>query len=127
MADWIELVILAKSHKDNNYCVAGIDRYSGEWIRLVSVRDGRCGAVPWEYMVGMDALDVVHAPILGSCPARYQRENVLIDECRPLQKIGEMPLREVLRLHPLEKREMVLGNHDAYLTQELMEKVGHSL
>ena len=31
-----EIVLLTKSKKRGNYCIAGVDRKTGEWIRIIS-------------------------------------------------------------------------------------------
>jgi hypothetical protein len=43
-----EIIVLAKSPKRGEYCIAGIDTFSGEWIRPISSNINNEGSVPVE-------------------------------------------------------------------------------
>ena len=49
-----EIIILTKSDKVAGYCVAGVDRNTGEWIRVVSSNAATEHAVPYEDLITDD-------------------------------------------------------------------------
>lgn len=79
-----EIVLLTKSKMWGNYCVAGIDINTQEWIRLCSQDDSIRNAVPLndtQYEDGTFAqpLDVVRVTLLGKQPSHFQPENYVYD------------------------------------------------
>lgn len=80
-------------------------------------RDGRSAAV----------LDIIDAPATGRCNDSVQPENVFLDRNRQIEIRGRMRLEEVLKLHPLEKKRMILGNEYGYITETKIHTVGYSL
>lgn len=47
-----KVILLTKSLKNGGYCVAGIDYYTGQWIRLVSGNQETKGALEnVEYLI----------------------------------------------------------------------------
>jgi len=76
-----QIILLTKSRKYNNYCIAGIELRTGSWVRLVSDDQSIQCAVPATdcmYEDGDQAqiLDVVHIRLSGPAPLSYQPENV---------------------------------------------------
>jgi hypothetical protein len=79
------MVVLAKSIKNGNYCLAGKlldeDGYVGEWVRPIA--DGIAGSVPMEQTLCGDGhpaeiLDVVAIQWGTAQPQLHQRENRLL-------------------------------------------------
>lgn len=80
----IRMVVLTKSSKYGNNCVAGIDLSNGDWVRLVTEDEASHGAVSDNDLIcedgrSVEVLDVIDAPILGLCNDCVQPENVLLD------------------------------------------------
>ena len=123
-----ELVLLAQSRKYGNYCVAGIDTTTGEWIRLVSEDPAIANAVRQEAMVCQDGgiakvMDIVRV----SCQSRersfHQSENhVLTPGMRWIRK-GQTTLAEVLRLHQPERHAVLFYNRDRRVDRTDIEAV----
>lgn len=128
----IKMVVLTKSSKYGRNCVAGIDLTNGNWVRLVTDDENTHGAVSDKDLVcrngkNIQVLDVIDAPILKACKTEIQPENVLLDLDTYIEMIGRMTLEEVLRIHPLESRDNILGNLYQYITEERVRLVDHSL
>lgn len=126
------VVILTKSAKHGGYCVAGLDVDTGQWLRLVSADRQRKGALTdddMRYRNGdiADCLDVVSLNTLGEEPSRYQPENILIDDGEDWQKLGQWPLRQVMRLHEPERRPFIFWDSSPYLCEAEMDMLDHSL
>ena len=71
------MVILAASKKYSNYCIAGIDVDTGEWIRLISDEDSIEHAVRKQDMKYADGsyasvLDTIKVEIIKHKPNFYQ-------------------------------------------------------
>lgn len=127
-----KVVILTKSAKHRSHCVAGIDLDDGSWIRLVSGRREKHGALTDEDMRCSDGriscvLDAVKVPVIKPAPIGCQRENVLIDSSKPWTKLGIMDLKTVLKVHPPESYDFLLGNKFEYLHEYEIVKMSHSL
>lgn len=127
-----DIVILTKSTKRGGYCVAGIDIDSGEWVRLTSSDEWSHGALTNAHMTYADGtackvLDCVRVEVVREVPIAHQPENVLIDEKRKFQKLGEWTLQDVLRVHPPEQLDTVYVNTDPFLDEDGMERVDRSL
>ena len=132
MCDCVDVAILTKSIKNRGYCVAGIDINTGQWIRLVSNDTNSCGALfppGLEYKDGTycEPFDIARIPILGKHPNVYQPENVLIDEEIYWKKLGVISVPDLIRLHPPEEHNNLLGNVYPYITAERIGDVGISL
>lgn len=126
------MVVLTKSSKYGNNCVAGINLSNGEWVRLVTEDDTSHGAVSDEDLICKDGrrvkvLDVIDAPILEMCNDCVQPENVLLDLNTYIERKGRMTMDEVLEIHPLEVKRNILGNDYGYITEARVNTVGYSL
>jgi hypothetical protein len=128
----IDVVVLTKSSKYKNYCVAGIDISTGKWARLISKDSESHGALSNKnirYNDGsiISVLDIVQTNILDFKPTSIQPENVLIDISKPFIKRGTLTLLEVLELHPPEVHKSILGNDSYFVSSSEIDTVNHSL
>lgn len=108
------ILCLAKSDKHNEYCFAGKDIRTGEWIRPVSNRaDEAISHAECTLATGVPAtmLDIVEIPFLRATPQRHQRENHLIDATRRWTKRGAGTWRQVQDL--LDKHQGPLWLNDS--------------
>ena len=107
-------IILTKSAKYNNYCVAGVDPENGEWIRFEN-KNLSGGAVSEDDMrlddgTICDILDIVSVEVLDEDAALpYQPENVFINPEVRWTKTGHATWKQVLNVHPAEATWAVLG------------------
>lgn len=72
------VIILAKSYKIGQRCIAGIFYDTGEWVRPVSKTE--TGSIDQRLVQGISLLDIVEIPLKEkqNPPFKYQRENWLI-------------------------------------------------
>ena len=127
-----EIVILTKSSKYGNYCVAGLERDTGEWIRLVSDDEESHGALSAQDMRlkgggFCQPLDVVKVEVERPVPTSLQPENVLIQQGCRWEKTGTFTVGEVVDLHPVEARIPLYGNLYPYVTEPVAKRLGYSL
>lgn len=128
----VTVVVLTKSSKFSGYCVAGINYYSGEWVRLVTEDLVSHGAVRAEDLIYEDGkeceiLDVIKVPIIGSVNDVLQPENIKMDTSKYIQLIGKATMGDVLKIHPTEIRNNILGNKYPYIKDEKVGQLGYSL
>jgi hypothetical protein len=110
-----ELIILAKSAKHDNYCIAGIDVETGEWVRPVSDNQQNEGAVSrgdimLEDGAELKLLDRVKIEFIEHVPSISQPENYLYDNTQVWKKVGDNTLDEVIRLRGYDNPEYVFYN-----------------
>ena len=118
-----KIVILAMSEKYGNFCVAGIDVNTGEWVRPYSYNKETFGAVPLEHMIyenGRQAkiFDVVKIQFDNSCENFVQPENYYYNEAVKWQKVDQLNLVEVVKLHSFDDREKIFFNHERRVTYQ---------
>ncbi len=111
------IILLAASEKYHNYCIAGIDRESGEWIRIISEDDEIHNAVTENDMRYEDGalpqiFDIIQIQCKKYEPNFYQPENFIFDNSFYWTKIGKASLWEVLKMHPLEDTKHIFYNSD---------------
>ncbi len=128
----ITFLLLTKSSKFSGYCVAGIDYKSGNWIRLITEDLQSYGAIGAEdliYKNGRECqiLDIIKVPIISVSNDILQPENVLIDTSKYMHFVEKATIEDVLKIHPAEIREYILGNKYPYITEERVKQLGYSL
>jgi hypothetical protein len=112
-----EIIILAKSYKHSpNYCIAGIDTATGEWVRPVSDNLSTEGAVPpndiqYENGRELSLLDVVRIKLIKPVPTLAQPENVLYDSRQYWTKIRNGSLQEVFTKRGFDNCDRVFSNN----------------
>lgn len=110
----IEMIIMTKSSKIGNYCIAGVDINTGEWIRVVSDDEEIRGALTDENITYEDGtqceiLDIVKVPYIENVGDRLQPENILLDREYYIEKEDEATLEDVLSLHQVEQHRYLFG------------------
>lgn len=128
MHDKNEIIILTKSSKYGGLCVAGVDKNTGQWIRLVTKDGGQINRNIMRYEDGssIEILDCVCVDTLGTAATSIQPENVCIDTSKHIKKVKRFSIKELLEIHNLEKPKTILGNN-YHVIRTNVDKVGHSL
>lgn len=121
-----QICILTKSLKDHDYCVAGIDMATGNWIRLVTTRDG--GAFPKEMLddKNFKELNVLEIDVKEYVPYKVQTENWLINKKTSIKKIWTLNKSELFKLHPIEKPKTIFGKSGNELQKTDIKNLNHS-
>lgn len=112
-----DIIVLTKSDKRSGYCVAGIDKVTGEWIRVVSSNSITENAVPPGDLIAEDGTqvevyDIVEIEFIKHIPTDVQPENYLYNECVPWKIKGKSNLREVIAIHGYDDTDYVFENDD---------------
>lgn len=118
-----EIIILAKSSKHSEYCIAGIDTTTGEWIRPVSDNTSSEGAVPLEQITYEDGtelqiLDKVFIQFIGPAPTKSQPENYLYDPDYYWVKRGQATIEEVIQKRGCDNVNEFFYNTGRDVTEE---------
>ena len=97
------IIIMAKSNKHSNYCVAGIDVDTGAWIRPISNNIDLEGAVLLSdatYSSGkeIEIFDIVEIEFIKHSPSIAQCENYLYDSSVKWKKVDECDFEYALGL-----------------------------
>lgn len=97
-----DIVVMAKSNKHGEYCIAGIDINTYEWVRPVSSLIDIERAVPredatYENREEVQVLDVVRINFIEALPTDAQTENILYDDTICWEKIDSWSLDDLLR------------------------------
>ena len=124
------IIIMTKSFKRYNYCIAGIDVETGEWIRVVSDDRTIEGAVPVEDAVDenenpIEIFDVVTISFIRPQPLPEQNENWLYDRSRPWIKQRSVNLQYVINQYGTDTCQYVFNNDARFLERD--ELTGQSL
>lgn len=127
-----DIIILTKSDKRMGYCVAGIDRQTGEWVRVVSSNASTEHAVPGKDLVCdngqvVDIYDIVEIKFIKAVPTTVQPENFLYDETVQWKMKGKSNLDEVLHIHGYDDTNYVFGNTANRLDKNKVHLAGKSL
>ena len=125
-----EVLILTKSAKHGEYCVAGIDLQTRQWIRLVSSDESTMYALSKEmvlYSNGQECqiLDIAQVSIIKDEPLEIQRENALIDENEYFEYLGRCTVRHLENY--LNNDLLVFGGSSSYINRERALSLGYSL
>lgn len=110
----MEMIILTKSDKNQGYCVAGIDRQTGQWVRLVAPRrEDTLLATDIRYADGssMQVLDIVSVEVdRVDHRIAHQTENRILNLQAPKRKLGQATWQQVFALHSAETGRNILGS-----------------
>ena len=124
-----EIIIMAKSLKYGNYCIAGIDTESGNWVRLDSGIEYLHGAVPADFAKYADksmveVLDVVQVYLPENAEyaaTPFQRENIFYDENYRWKKVGQKTIEEVISEYGTQSCQYIFGSRFASLSENELD------
>lgn len=131
----LNVLILTKSAKHHNYCVAGINCNTGELVRLVTDNEETKGAIPKNQMWYADGtpcmpLDLVEVSCIGLYPSAHQPENILVTGDR-FRKIKSIDIDDLMDRYytrsNLNNIENLFLNSKNYLFENQMDRVTTSL
>ena len=110
-----EIVILAKSSKHGEYCIAGVDTTTGEWVRPISLNVVNEGSIPFSDIIYEDGnevqiLDKVKVNILSYAPTISQPENYVYDSKVTWKKTGISSLEEVIAFRGYDRADNIFYN-----------------
>ena len=126
------IVILTKSSKFGQLCVAGIDYENGEGVRLVSTDASTHGAVSYsdlQFENGRSAelLDVIDVEVTGSENNPVQPENYVIDRDYYVGYVKTISIEEAIKLYKGLGEPFILGDSSYYVDEEVVATLGRSL
>lgn len=121
-----EVIILTKSDKNGGYCVAGIDKNNGNFIRLVSEDNKSNFALYDNDLIYVDeenyveTMDIVRVQLKGKQNCGYQPENYTIDNSYYMEKIGTITRSEIIKY--LMNKDYIFYNISNCIDREELEK-----
>ena len=122
-----DIVILAISEKNSNYCVAGVDVENGKWARPYSDLKNIDGAIPEDHLIYQnghraEVFDIVRIREGKPCYNPVQPENFFYNNDRKWRYIDKLTLHKTVLLHDFDYRDKIFFNRERRLTQEEIEK-----
>ena len=123
-----DIVILAASEKNGDYCVAGIDVDTGDWLRPYSHNQDKHGAVPLDHITCTDGthvklFDVVRINFADNCQNKMQPENFYYDEKTRWIKTGKLTLDEVIARHGTDDRVKIFFNDERSVIEHNLHSI----
>ncbi len=121
-----EIIVLAKSSKHNDYCIAGIDLSTGKWIRPISLNASKEGAIPLRditYKNGetVQIFDIIKIDITHHKPTKAQPENYVYNPLVPWVKIDRTTLEEVTKFRGYDQPGMIFYNMGKEVSETELE------
>ncbi len=118
-----EIIVLAKSSKHSEYCIAGVDTITGEWIRPISTNTRKEGSVPVNDITYNDGkqvqvLDKVKIKLSSYKPTYSQPENYVYDSSVKWKKTGQITLAELTKYRGYDKVEKIFYNKGKEVSEE---------
>jgi hypothetical protein len=118
-----ELILLAVSKKYGRFCVAGIDRHTGSWHRLVSYNSDAHYALSEEEIRLSNTelakkLDIVRVCVCDQAISYFQTENYVISKAYVWEKLGEADIDDVIRIHPPDQAEYIFYDTHKSLSRD---------
>jgi hypothetical protein len=125
-----EIVVLAKSEKYNNYCIAGMDLSNNNWIRLVSDNVSIKRAVPRSDIICDDGreielLDIVKVCVKSYQPELHQIENWLYDSEFIWSRSGKMSIDDVYSNLVQKDDKYIFFNSDRRLPSYYINNINY--
>lgn len=123
-----KIILLTKSRKFNNYCIAGIDCDTQQWVRLISNDSSIHNAVEpkdIQYEDGEEAkvLDIVKVEYIGEEINYYQPENILFDDEFYWLKTGEATVENLESINNSDKDRYIFYNNAKKVSKEHIEDI----
>lgn len=128
----IEIVILTKSSKNGDFCVAGIDLETRDWVRLVSENEKNDGAITERQMRDInkhpiEPLDVVRVVVKEHAPLGCQSENYIISSTHTWKKVGKLQFSQILSICSVVRTKYIFGSRYKSLSEAEISNLTRSL
>lgn len=112
-----DIILLTTSKKSGNYCIADIEKETGNWIRIVSEDEKIQHAVTLRDMTYENGsmpqvMDVIRIKCKVHNPNYYQPENYVLDNSYYWEKLGKLSIKELLKVHPSEDKPFIFYDTD---------------
>lgn len=130
-----DLILLTKSKKHSNYCVAGLDYNTKEWIRIITSDNSIHNAVRprdiW-YKDGKEAqiFDIIRVKIKRKDNNKLQPENYILDEKYYkkyyIEKLGIFNKQNILKFCE-DKDYVFFDNYEKVTHEDLVKKHIHGI
>lgn len=123
-----EIVLLTKSKKKGNYCIAGVDTKTGEWIRIISedtsIQHAVSPVYTWYENGSMsEVMDIVRIKCKESKPGIHQPENYVMDERVVWKKEGIITVEQLLQIHNVEIKPFLFYNADKAVDSKMLNRL----
>ena len=123
-----EIIVLARSSKHNDYCIAGIDTSTGKWIRPISKNTYKEGAIPLKditYKNGstVQIFDIIKINITEHQPTKAQPENYVYDPFVPWIKTDRTNLEQIIRFRGYDNPNTIFYNEGKDVSEEELDNV----
>ncbi len=120
-----EIIVLTKSSKHNNYCIAGVDTTTGEWIRPISTNVALEGAVLSNDIIykngsSVQVLDKVKVSFISHSPTLAQPENYIYDSSKYWIKTGSVTLDELIGIRGYDQPDIIFYNYDKDVSEKVI-------
>lgn len=127
-----DMIVLTRSSKYKDYCVAGIEIPTGKFIRLVTDNERTHGALSYRDLImdnGCNAhpLDVVRVNNAQYYPGATQRENYQINQNERIQYLYTTTARELSQYNTVESQRGIFNAFEPIIQPVQAKKLDHSL
>ena len=124
-----DIVLLAKSRKHYNYCIAGKDINTGEWIRLISEDDTIHNAIRPTDLIYEDNTEAEILDIIRVCVKEiedenkilYQPENYILDDRYYLLKLEDGNLNDLDNI--IDDVELIFFNTSNSISKNDLQEI----
>ncbi|MEN2259559.1 hypothetical protein AAIB48_19325 [Paraclostridium benzoelyticum] len=125
-----EIIILTKSDKNNGYCVAGVDRNNGEFIRLVSDHEESDYSLLEEHILyhngeALNVMDIVSVEVMENQNCWYQPENYKIDT-NTFERIG-VATAEDIQEYLMDDLNYIFYNSDKKVEPQMIKSSNNKI
>lgn len=127
-----DMIILTRSSKYKDYCVAGIDVSSGKPVRLITDNERTHGALTYGDLImdnGCNAspLDVVHVNNVEYCPGPIQSENFKIKQGVCLRYLRSITTEEIMKYYSETSDKGVFNHREPVIQYRNAKSLNHSI
>lgn len=115
-----DIILLTTSKKYGNYCIAGVEKNTGNWVRIVSEDAKIYHAVTLRNMIYKDGslpkvMDIIRIKCKYHKPNKHQPENHVLDSKLYWRKLGVARIEDLLRIHPIENKPFLLYDTNRFV------------
>lgn len=127
-----DMIILTRSSKYKDYCVAGIEVSSGRPVRLITDNERTHGALTYSDLImdnGCNAspLDVVHVSNAQYCPGPIQSENFKIKQGECLRYLRSITTEEIMKYYSVTSDNGVFNHREPIIQYGNAKSLNHSI